>query len=304
MKRKLRSTLTLVAGLSLLAAACGDDDDADLSGDPTDAPADATDAPADGTTAPADEGDGEDVTLTLLIDNTEVTVAQTDALTQAFTELHPNITFDIEQRPGGGDGDNIVKTRLATGEMSDVFFYNSGSLLQALNPEESILDLTGDPMLDNVVEAFFPSVTQNDKVFGVPFGTGMGGGILYSRKIYEENGLTVPTTWEEFAANNDALLAAWGITPGWRLVRRRIHVDLAAVRPRRLLQRHPGGADVRRGLHREQGEVHDDPRRGQGLRTLARRPMRRVGGTRTTARPHSTTRSRCWPTVRSRTIRC
>ena len=211
MKRKLRSALTLVAGLSLLAAACGDDDDAE-SGDATDAPADATDAPADGTTAPADEGDGEDVTLTLLIDNTEVTVAQTDALTQAFTELHPNITFDIEQRPGGGDGDNIVKTRLATGEMSDVFFYNSGSLLQALNPEESILDLTGDPMLDNVVEAFFPSVTQNDKVFGVPFGTGMGGGILYNRKIYEENGLSVPTTWEEFAANNDTLLAA-GITP-------------------------------------------------------------------------------------------
>ena len=84
-------------------------------------PRHATDAPADGTTAPADEGDGEDVTLTLLIDNTEVTVAQTDALTQAFTELHPNITFDIEQRPGGGDGDNIVKTRLSTESMSDVF---------------------------------------------------------------------------------------------------------------------------------------------------------------------------------------
>ena len=99
MKRKLRSALTLVAGLSLLAAACGDDDDAE-SGDATDAPRTQPTPPADGTTAPADEGDGEDVTLTLLIDNTEVTVAQTDALTQAFTELHPNITFDIEQRPG------------------------------------------------------------------------------------------------------------------------------------------------------------------------------------------------------------
>jgi raffinose/stachyose/melibiose transport system substrate-binding protein len=207
MKRKLRGALALIASLSVVAAACGDDDAEDTT------PADATDtAPADETTPPADEGDGEEVTLTLLIDNSEVTVAQTDALTQAFTALHPNITFDIEQRPGGGDGDNIVKTRLSTETMTDVFFYNSGSLLQALNPEESILDLTGDPMLDNVVEAFFPSVTQNGKIFGVPFGTGMGGGIFYNKKIYEENGLSVPTTWEEFAANNDTLLAA-GITP-------------------------------------------------------------------------------------------
>ena len=136
----------------------------------------------------------------------------TTGLTEAFTELHPNITFDIETRPGGADGDNIVKTRLSTGEMSDVFFYNSGSLMQALNPEESMVEITGDPMLDDVVDAFIPTVTQNDKVFGVPFGTGIGGGILYNRAIFEEQGLEVPLTWEEFAANNEALKEA-GITP-------------------------------------------------------------------------------------------
>ena len=42
----------------------------------------------------------------------------------------------------------------------------------------------------------------------MPFGTGMGGGIFYNEKIYEENGLSIPMTWEEFAANNDTLLAA------------------------------------------------------------------------------------------------
>ena len=78
----------------------------------------------------------EPVTLTYLVDDTEATQARAKALADAYTALHPNVTFDIETRPGGTDGDNIVKTRLATGEMTDIFWYNSGSLLQALNPTE------------------------------------------------------------------------------------------------------------------------------------------------------------------------
>jgi raffinose/stachyose/melibiose transport system substrate-binding protein len=162
--------------------------------------------------APAELNNGENVTLKLLADNTETTSLLTAGLTSAFSALHPNVTFDIEQRPGGADGDNIVKTRLATNEMADVFFYNSGSLLQALNPTETLVDLSGDPMLDNVVDAFIPTVSQGDGVFGVPFGTGLGGGILYNRSIFEDNGLSVPKTWAEFEANNAALLDA-GITP-------------------------------------------------------------------------------------------
>ena len=209
MNRKLRGALALVGGLALVLSACGDDDDDDA----TRRSSTGTTAAAEGS-APATEGggDGEEVTLSLLVDDTETTNLLTTGLTEAFTELHPNITFDIETRPGGADGDNIVKTRLSTGEMSDVFIYNSGSLMQALNPEESMVEITGDPMLDDVVEAFIPTVTQNDKVFGVPFGTGIGGGILYNRAIFEEQGLEVPLTWEEFAANNDALKEA-GITP-------------------------------------------------------------------------------------------
>ena len=40
----------------------------------------------------------------------------------------------------------------------------------------------------------------------------MGGGILYNKKIYADLGLSVPTTWAEFAANNEAIKAA-GIAP-------------------------------------------------------------------------------------------
>ena len=171
-----------------------------------------TQAPAAGDAAAGDAGAPAPVTLTYLVDESEVSQATAKALADAYTAQNPHVTITIESRPGGADGDNIVKTRLATGEMTDIFFYNSGSLLQALNPSETLVDLSQEPFIANIAESFLPTVSQGEQIFGVPTGTAMGGGILYNRKIYEELGLSVPTTWAEFAANNEAIKAA-GIAP-------------------------------------------------------------------------------------------
>lgn len=154
----------------------------------------------------------DSVTLTYLVDESQNSQDMAKALADAYTALHPNVTITIESRPGGTEGDNIVKTRLATGDMTDIFFYNSGSLLQALNPAQTLVDLSDQPFIENIVESFLPTVSQNEGIFGVPTGTAMGGGILYNKAVYEELGLSVPTTWAEFEANNDAILAA-GIPP-------------------------------------------------------------------------------------------
>jgi raffinose/stachyose/melibiose transport system substrate-binding protein len=178
-------------------------------GDPTEPAATedaATDEPSDPTEA------AEPVTLTYLADDSEVTQSMVHALADAYMAKYPNVTIEIENRPQGGDGDNVVKTRLATGEMTDIFFYNAGSLLQALHPADTLVDLSGEPFMDNVVDSFIPTVTQDGKVFGVPTGTAMGGGILYNKKIYEDLGLSVPMTWAEFEANNEAIKEA-GIAP-------------------------------------------------------------------------------------------
>ncbi|HUR03847.1 MAG TPA: extracellular solute-binding protein [Nonomuraea sp.] len=159
-----------------------------------------------GTTA----SDGS-VTISFLYDNNEATVNGAKAVVQAFEAANPKIKIETETRPAGTEGDNIVKTRLSTGEMSDVFWYNSGSLLQALNPGQTLADLTGDPVLKDVEETYLPVVTQAGKVYGVPAGTATGGGILYNRKVYEKLGLQVPKSWAEFTANNDKIKAA-GLT--------------------------------------------------------------------------------------------
>ncbi len=162
---------------------------------------------------PETEEVAEPVTLTLLGPAGENDALMVDALTQAYTELHPNVTFEIEVAASGGtEADNLVKTRLATGEMNDIFYYNSGALLQALHPSDTLLDLSAEPFIDNIAESFIPTVSQNGGIFGVPVGFASGGGILYNIPIYEDLGLSIPTTWEEFAENNEVIKEA-GIPP-------------------------------------------------------------------------------------------
>jgi raffinose/stachyose/melibiose transport system substrate-binding protein len=152
------------------------------------------------------------VTLTYLVDDSQNSQDTAKALADAYTVLHPNVTITIESRPGGTEGDNIVKTRLATGEMDDLFWYNSGSLLQALHPTDTLVDISKEPFIANIVESFLPTVSQNEQIFGVPSGTALGGGILYNKKVFDQVGVSVPKTWAEFEANNDKIKAA-GIAP-------------------------------------------------------------------------------------------
>lgn len=49
-----------------------------------------------------------------------------DAPTAAYTAANPDVTFEVENRPGGAEGDTLVRTRLATGEAGDILQYNSG----------------------------------------------------------------------------------------------------------------------------------------------------------------------------------
>ena len=149
------------------------------------------------------------MTLTYYIDDNPTNVATAEGLKAAFEAENPDIKIEIETHPGGGEGDNLVKTRLATGEMSDVFRYNAGSLFQALNPPQTMLDLTDEPFQANIIDSFKPVVTAPDgRIYGVPEEAAMGGGILYNKKIYEELGLSVPKTWAEFMANNEKIKAA------------------------------------------------------------------------------------------------
>ncbi|GAA3879892.1 ABC transporter substrate-binding protein [Tessaracoccus defluvii] len=169
-----------------------------------------------GSTDPTTSGSGKPgaaaVEITVLVDNAEQSVKTAQAIIDGFNASQSDVKAVMETRPQGTDGDNIVKTRLATGEMTDVFVYNSGSLMAALDPQKNLVPITDEPYMDVLDESFKTAVSSGDDIFGAPVGQAMAGGVLYNKKVYADLGLEVPKTWDAFMANNAKIKEA-GIDP-------------------------------------------------------------------------------------------
>ena len=149
---------------------------------------------------------GQKVNLSFLVDNQSALNGIKAVMAAAEKKL--NITLTIDLRPGGAEGDNVVKTRLATGDMDDLSYYNSGSLFQALNPPQNFVDLTDEPYMATVLDSFKSTVSVDGRVYGIPADTAMGGGWLYNKKVYAQLGLKVPATWAQLLANCEKIKAA------------------------------------------------------------------------------------------------
>ncbi len=155
-------------------------------------------------------GDSSEAKLTMLVGSaeTELTIAQ--ALVDGFTADNPDVTIEIETRPEGADGDNLVKTKLATGEMNDLLFYNAGaSANEALEVEKYMTDLSEGDVLGAVNETYRQAIRTSDGgEYSVPIGGATGGGFFYNKAVYADLGLEVPTSWGDLETNNEAILAA------------------------------------------------------------------------------------------------
>lgn len=151
----------------------------------------------------AGSSDKESKELTMLID-TDLTMAGFDAVA-ALAEEKLGIKINIETRPGGADGDNVVKTRLASGDMADLCAYNSGALLSALNPAEYFIDISGEEFANRLDDTYKSTVTLEKATYGIPYSSSQAGAVIYSKDLYKKYNLEVPKTWDEFVANCDVL---------------------------------------------------------------------------------------------------
>jgi raffinose/stachyose/melibiose transport system substrate-binding protein len=167
-----------------------------------------------GSSDPGGSSSAASTTITFLTGSTDTDVASAKSVIKAFQAANPNITVKNDTRPGGSEGDNLVKTRLATGDMAEVFIYNNGSLLQAIKPEQNLTPLDDQPWAGQLDQTFADSSKGTDgKLYGGPYGTAFGGGVLYNIPVYKKLGLQIPKTWDEFMANNKKIKDAGGVDP-------------------------------------------------------------------------------------------
>lgn len=214
MKRKVLSILMAAAMTVGLLAGCGGGSDSgtsDSGGNEDAAPAQQEEtadtvesAGSDDAADTAADGEYKEATITLLLDK-DSTWTGLEAVCELAKEKL-GITVEIETRVGGADGDNIMKTRLASGDMTDICAYNSGCKFSILNPAEYFLDMSDQPFVEKVDQSFLDAVTVDGVVYGAPAGLSSGvGAVLYNKDLYAKYNLEVPHTWADFLKNCDVL---------------------------------------------------------------------------------------------------
>ncbi|ALC88255.1 sugar ABC transporter substrate-binding protein [Bacillus sp. FJAT-22090] len=185
---------------TLILAACSDDSE------DTSSNSNASDSKDNGEVSEATEK----VKLTIGSWRTE-DVAKYEKVIALFNETNPDIQVEFSPTKNT-EYNTVLNTALQAGEGPDIFHlrpYAAGLKLAAAGFVEPITDLKGlDQFSDDYLAA---SRGEDGKQYGVPLNISSTQ-FFYNKKIFADQGLEVPTTWDEFMEVNEKLLAA-GITP-------------------------------------------------------------------------------------------
>ncbi len=206
MKKALALLLALTLLLGLAACASSEDPAPDAAADTPDAAdtADSSDSGGEESFA------GKTLTMSISMGDSNAVDAYY-AQIEAFEEKY-GCTVDVEAIPGGDEGENLTRVRLATGGLPDVFTSSIGAKFAELDPANNCLDLSGEPWIDNVTDGYREVATYDGGVYAVPADTSNAAGVLYNTKVFEELGLEIPETWDEFLQCCEDIQAA-GVIP-------------------------------------------------------------------------------------------
>ncbi len=108
-----------------------------------------------------------------------------------------------------------VRASLTTDSAPDIFTWWSGFRMEDIVAAGGATDLTDvwQPYLDSgeYSQGLANAFAFDGKVYAVPFHFGFWN-VYYNKPLFEEHGLSAPTTWEEFEALNTALVDL-GVVP-------------------------------------------------------------------------------------------
>lgn len=204
-------SIFLIMLVTFIIAACSDDKENSSSSPGSDRDGDQV----------ATSGEKETVNLTIGSWRTE-DVSKYEKVIALFNEEHPEIQVEFSPTKNT-EYNTVLNTALQAGEGPDIFHlrpYGAGLKLVDAGFVEPISDLEG---LGQYSDEFLAASRGADgEQYGVPLNISSTQ-FFYNKKIFAEQGIEIPKTWDEFIEVNEKLLEA-GVTPiamgtkeGWLL---------------------------------------------------------------------------------------
>ena len=112
--------------------------------------------------------------------------------------------LDIQVVPGGTSFNDAMNTKAAVNELPDlVFYYATTGQLETFQASTRLVDLSNEAFISKISPAVANGTEWckvDGKFYTIPFGSMNAAGVIYNKKVFADNGLSIPTTYEEFLA--------------------------------------------------------------------------------------------------------
>lgn len=120
-------------------------------------------------------------------------------LVDKFNETHKDVTIKIT---APADAGTVLKTRMAKNDMPDIVMMGGDNNYTEVESAGMLVDLSDQDYISNIQDSYMQMVydvnkDKEEKAYGVPYATNASG-VIYNVDKFEELGLEIPKTWDEF----------------------------------------------------------------------------------------------------------
>ncbi|MDF2801929.1 MAG: ABC-type sugar transport system, periplasmic component [Anaerocolumna sp.] len=220
MKKRILSIFLCITMIAVMLTGCGSKDSSTSNN--TNTPADTTNE------GKSDEGKTENTTdnsqvakkikiLSIWAEDKDNGKLITDLTKRYIEEVNPNFEYEFELVSADSLRQKIA-TLVVSDDLPDVFVYESGKPIVELIEADKLLDvgqaldeLGVADMLDEGAVSLLKTLSGTEQLYDLPLGMNIEG-FWYNKALFEQAGVTIPSTWEEFEAACAKLQEA-GIQP-------------------------------------------------------------------------------------------
>ncbi|MBD1379641.1 ABC transporter substrate-binding protein [Metabacillus arenae] len=155
-------------------------------------------------------GTGENGEVTLkVLDWNGTNTKETEKMVKETVEKElPNVKLEFEYINWDTDFSSVMQTRIAGKQLPDIIMIKGGD-----HPKytEHLMDLSSEEFMNEFPEDIRKALQIDGKDYAVPY-TSNFQGVFYNKRIFAENNIEIPKTWDELMAVAESLQSK-GITP-------------------------------------------------------------------------------------------